>query len=110
MEFNEVDLFNNPMIENAKKALTKEDRDFYRDWGKAMFDGIDYETGVVNQMPAMVADAMAYVENSLKSGQHPSTLTEDEKNMLTEIRGKEWYKDWGYVEEDLNDIVTILKY
>ena len=101
-------LFNNPMINQAKKALSAKDIERYEEWGHAVFDDIDYITGnVVNGYPPPMVDALAYIENSLKSGQHPSTLTEDEINVLNEMRGKEWYKDWGYIEGDLKEIVTI---
>jgi len=54
-----------------------------------------------------MAEAVAYIESSLKSGLHPSMLEENEKALLQDNYGDEWYKRWGYVEEDLNTIVTL---
>ena len=34
-------------------------------------------------------------------------LEENEKALMKETYGDEWYKEWGYVEEDLIDIVTL---
>jgi len=48
-----------------------------------------------------------YVEHQLRSGLHPSMLEKDEKNLLVKIKGEEWYKNWGYVKEDLDNIVTL---
>jgi hypothetical protein len=45
-------------------------------------------------------EALAYVVESLKSGLHPSKLTEDEKVLLTAGYGEEWYKKWGYDKAD----------
>lgn len=103
----DYDLFNNPMVESAKKAMSQKDLDRYKDWGEAVFDDIDYETASVTQYPPPMLNALAYIEDSLKSGQHPSTLTKDEVNLLNEMMGNEWYKKWGYVKDDLDDIVTV---
>jgi hypothetical protein len=104
----DYDLFNNPMVKSARRSMKKEDLQRYEEWGHAVFDDIDYVTGeITNGYPPPMINALAYIENSLQSGQHPSTLTEDEINILNEMRGKEWYKKWGYVEGDLKEIVTI---
>ena len=102
----DYNLFNNPMINQAKKALSEEDKQRYKEWGEAVFEDIDYETASVTTYPPPMLNALVYIEESLKSGQHPSTLTEDEKNLLKEMRGEEWYVLWGYVEDDLTDIIT----
>jgi hypothetical protein len=34
-------------------------------------------------------------------------LNENEKMILTEVLGKDWYTKYGYVEADLTDIVTL---
>lgn len=105
----DIDLFNNPMVQSAKKAMRKEDLQRYKDWGEAIFtDDIDYETASVTKYPPPMLDALAYIENAVKSGQHPSTLTVDEVKLLNEMRGKEWYKKWGYEEGDLTDIINVL--
>lgn len=102
----DYNLFNNPMINQAKKALSEADKQRYKEWGEAVFEDIDYETASVTSYPPPMLNALVYIEESLKSGQHPSTLTEDEKNLLKEMRGEEWYIRWGYLKEDLDDIVT----
>ena len=104
----DIYLFNNPMVQSDKKAMREEDLQRYKDWGEAIFtDDIDYETASVTKYPPPMLDALAYVENAIKSGQHPSTLAVDEVKLLNEMMGKEWYKKWDYTEEDLTDIVTI---
>jgi hypothetical protein len=34
-------------------------------------------------------------------------LEPEDKKLLEEVYGSEWYKKWGYVEGDLTEIVTI---
>ena len=106
----DYDLFNNPMVTNARKSLSKSDIERYEAWGEAVFSDIDYETAAVTNYPPPMVNALAYIETSLKSGQHPSTMTKDELNILSEMRGKEWYKKWGYTKEDLTDIVNVLMF
>jgi hypothetical protein len=105
----DFDIFNNPMVNAARKGMSKDDLDRYKEWGEAMYDGIDYETISVSNYPPPMINALAYINESLKAGQHPSTLTEEEQKLLEEMEGKEWYKKWGYVEGDLTDIITIKK-
>jgi hypothetical protein len=105
----DIDLFNNPMVQSARKSMKPEDLQRYKDWGEAVFtDDIDYETASVTKYPSPMLDALAYIETAIKSGQHPSTLRDDEKKLLEEMRGKEWYKKWGYEEGDLTEIINVL--
>lgn len=49
-------------------------------------------------------EALAYVVESLKSGLHPSKLTDDEKTLLVAGYGDEWYRNWGYTKTDTEKI------
>ena len=104
----DYDLFNNPMINQAKKALSAADKEKYEEWGHAVFDDIDYESTAQTKYPPPMLNALVYIEDSIKSGQHPSTLTEDEKNVMKEIRGEKWYEKWGYCEGDLTEIINTI--
>lgn len=42
----------------------------------------------------------------LRAGLHISTLDANEKRILADRYGKDWFVKWGYTEEDLTDIVT----
>jgi hypothetical protein len=100
-------LFNNPMINQAKQALSAKDIERYEEWGHAVFDDMDYESTAVTKYPPPMLNAIVYIEDSLKSGQHPSTLTKDELALLNEMKGEKWYENWGYTKEDLDDIVNV---
>lgn len=102
-------LFSNPMVESAMKALSPEDLQMYKEIGEKMYGTVDFEDSkILNNMPAPMYEAGAYISEQLKSGLHPSMMDDDEKRLMEELFGKEWYTSWGYVEADLTDIVTIV--
>ena len=103
-------LFTNPMIESALKALSPEELSRYRALGEDLYGTVDFEQNkILNNTPAPMYEAGAYLREQLKSGLHPSMMDDDEKRLMEELFGKEWYKEWGYVEGDLTDIVTLFR-
>ena len=103
-------LWNNEMVNSALKSMSPSDLEHYKKLGEGLYKDLNFETSNIEtkeNMPPFLADALAYIVESIKSGLHPSMLDEDEKKVLTEVYGKEWYKKWDYTEADLTDIVTI---
>ena len=72
-------------------------------------DIIDILNGDIGKSINPVTDSIAYIKLQLSDGLHPSFLEKEEKDFLSAQLGKEWYKEWGYVKEDLDDIVTLKK-
>ena len=104
----ESGLFNNPMINAAKEALSEEEKEKYARIGTEMYKDIDFDTNKnLNNQPAPMAEATAYIVESIKSGLHPSMLDNDEKTLLYDAFGDDWWEQYGYVKEDLNEIVTL---
>ena len=99
------DLFDNPMVRSAMAALSEEDKQKYKIIGDQLYGRINFENGQSFEPP--IAEAVAYIETSLQSGMHPSMLEENDHVLLKEQYGDEWYKQWGYVKEDLTEIVTL---
>jgi hypothetical protein len=98
-------LFDNPMVTAAKKSMTPEMLDHYKQIGEEMYGNIDFETDtVLNNMPPPMSEAVAYIEISIRSGQHISTLEPNEKMLLEDAFGSEWYTRYGYSKEDLDNI------
>ena len=92
------DLFDNPMVRAAMAALSEEDKKKYKIIGDHLYGRINFEDGQsLNNMPQPMAEAVAYIEMCMRSGLHPSMLEENEKALLEENYGKEWYKKWGYI-------------
>jgi len=109
---NKSGLWDNDMVKSALKSMSPADIERYQKIGESMYKDLNFETSCIenkNNMPPFMVDALAYIEESLNSGLHPSMLSDDDKNILNEAYGKIWYKKWGYVEGDLTDIVTIEK-
>lgn len=102
------DLFDNPMTRAAMAALSDEDKEKYKKFGEYLYDQVNYDDcELVNNLPAPMAEAVAYLESQLNSGFHPSMMESNEKELMKEQYGAEWYTRWGYVQEDLDDIVTL---
>ena len=103
-------LWNNSMITSALNSMSHEELEHYKKIGESIFNEIDFETASVtdkNNIPLFLTDAAAYISESVKSGLHPSMLTENDKCIMENVLGKEWYKKYGYVKEDLTEIVTL---
>jgi hypothetical protein len=103
-------LWNNDMVNNALKSMSPKDLQHYKKLGESLYKDLDFETSKVKNdanLPPFMTDAIAYLVETLKSGLHPSMLEPEDKKLLEEVYGDEWYKKWGYVEGDLTDIVTI---
>ena len=99
------DLFDNPMVRSAMAALSEEDKQNYKTIGDHLYGRINFDNGQSLEPP--IAEAVAYIETSLQSGMHPSLLEENDYALLKEQYGEEWYKQWGYVKEDLTEMVTL---
>jgi hypothetical protein len=59
---------------------------------------------VTAENPQELNDMMegaAYLKEAIKSGLRPCMLTDNEKNILENVLGKEWYIEYGYTMEDL---------
>ena len=108
----ENSLWNNSMITSALNAMSDEDRENYKKLGESMFSNINFETESItdkNNVPLFLNDAASYICESIKSGLHPSMLTDDEKVVMENVLGKEWYKKYDYTKEDLDDILKLKK-
>lgn len=98
-----MDLFNNPMIEAAKKAMTPEQLEEYKNFGKYMYNTVDYgrmEATVIETKPT-VAELARYAETALKSGAMPSDLSEPELQALSQVYGEKWYEKFDFKPEDV---------
>ena len=102
-------LWDNEMINYAKKNMSKEDLERYQKIGESMFKDIDFETSgptdeKKNHDASVLIDSVAYIVEGIKSGLHPSYLTVDEKNVMKEYYGEKWYEKYNYQLEDLDEI------
>jgi hypothetical protein len=106
--FGDNDLFEGQLAKAALAALSDEDKERYKKIGEELYGTIDFES---NQPKSTMSDnmleALAYIENQLNSGLHPSDLENNEKDLLKDAYGDEWFKKWNYELGDLTDIITL---
>ena len=102
-------LFNNPMVEAARRSMPEKEIQRLKTIGEEMYKDIDFEKVQENNMPPEIHESLLYVDSLIKSGLHPSMLNKDEKFLLEEGFGPKWYENYGYVKDDLNEIVTLKK-
>jgi hypothetical protein len=106
--YDQNNIFENQMIKSAISALSEEDKKRYKMIGDHLYGRINFEDcQSLNNMPPSMAEAVAYLETQLQAGLHPSMFDENEKALLVDRYGDEWYKEWGYIKEDLLDIITL---
>lgn len=106
-------LWNNDMVNSAMESMSKSDRDKYAKMGESFYKDVDYETSTIidnsNVIPPFMKDAVLYIEESIKSGLHPSMMTLDETELMKSVLGAKWYEKYGYVEGDLTEIITVVR-
>jgi len=98
-----IDLFNNPMIDAALKALSPEQMEEYKQIGEYMFSTTKFDD-VKPQSKSMeekTTDGVFYIREALKAGLHPQDLEKNEIQLMYDIYGKEWYEEFGYSRDEV---------
>ena len=102
-------LFDNPMFQNMKKSLPDKEQKKYDEYGEHMYSNISDKGDIKNSFDESgefnaAVDTVSQIKIMLNSGMHPSYLSKEEKEFLSNYLGKEWYVEFGYLENDLNRI------
>jgi len=98
-----MDLFNNPMVDSARKALSPEQIEEYKRIGEYMYNNDVYkvmEQGSIIKEPRE-QDLILYATEALKSGLNPRDLTQAELRAIVDTYGDKWYENFGYESEDV---------
>lgn len=102
-----ADLFDNPMVRSALQGMSAEQLEQYKKIGEEMYGTIDFEDNhILQNMPPPMKEAVLYIEESIKSGQHISTLEDNEKHLLESSYGEKWYERYGYTRDDVDEMKT----
>lgn len=89
------DLFNNPMVTNAFKAMTPQQRADYKKIGEKMYGSVDFEDSkIINQMPEPLDEAALYIKSGLDSGLLPEDLDANDKEIMTQVYGPDWMDEY----------------
>ena len=96
------------LVHSALQTMDIDDAKRYKDMGRDYFENLDMES--VNDKgdftPISVKESIQRLLVIIKSGMHPSFLTENDKQILSIEYSKTWYEEFGYTKEDLNEIIT----
>jgi len=103
------DVFNNPMVENAKKMLTPEQIEEYKKIGEYMYSN-DTLKEIENKSFDKVNNdeyILRYASEALNSGLSPLDLTQTELETLKKIYGDNWYEKFGLTIKDIKNDIEI---
>ena len=101
-----MDLFNNPMVNSAKNALTPEQQEQYRLIGDYMYNQEIYKT-IENKKEPTDIDYLTSAVEALKAGLHPNDLKQQELVLLVNTYGENWYEKFGYEKDDISVSVKL---
>ena len=97
-----MDLFNNPMVESARKSLSPEQQEEYKRMGEYMFKNMETQVSETILKTNPTQDDLArYASDALKSGGDPNDLSDDELRALEVVYGKDWYSFFGVSESNV---------
>jgi hypothetical protein len=97
-----MDIWNNPMVNNALKSMTKEQIEEYKKVGEYMYNNVNFEDNkIINNLDPPIEESVAYIEEGIKSGLLPQDLTENEVVVLNKAYGEKWYERYGFVKDDV---------
>lgn len=96
------DLFNNPMTNAARSAMTPEQLEEYKKIGEYMYNTVDYKNSTVLQtLPPNDANLAKYAAEALKAGGDPYDLSEQEVQALIHTYGETWYRTFGLKKHEV---------
>ena len=96
------DLFDNPMVDAAKKAMTPEQLEEYKRIGEYMYNNDTYKIAQVGSKvsTANTEQLILYSTAALKSGADPCDLTDEELRALINTYGDRWFEKFGIEEHE----------
>lgn len=105
MEIKMGDLFNNPMVDAAKRALTQEQMNEYKQFGQYMYSDSNIRTIETSRKIEAPTDEalLGYATTALKSGGDPQDLSDEELRVLIKTYGKQWYEKFGLTEDEVRE-------
>lgn len=102
----EDDLFNNPMVRNALKSMSKEQLEQYKEIGKQMYSSVNFEESkIINELTIDSNEIALYAKEGLKAGLKPSDLSEMEIAALKDTDGEKWYEQYNDNDTEISSEV-----
>ena len=90
----QYDLFNNPMVDAARKAMSPEQQEEYKKIGEYMYNKTNYKVAEIGSSvkEPKQEDYVMYAVGMLRSGGDPADLTDPELRALIATYGEKWYE------------------
>jgi DNA-binding ferritin-like protein (Dps family) len=89
-------LFEDENLKSQFDALPEDDKKAYKRAGEYI-----YSKDVANvNLDSRFNEAAEYIKLGLRSGLFPKYLSDDEKALMANLYGSEWYKDYDYPSAD----------
>lgn len=90
---------------SIEESLSPEQVEKYRNMVEKMHSNIDFEkNAIINNIPPPTHEALAYIEDSIRSGLLPEDLEYNEIELLKNTYGEKWYKKFNFSEEEMKNI------
>jgi hypothetical protein len=106
---NTGDLFDNPMVENAKKMLSPEQIEEYKKIGEYMYSNEALKQIENKSLDKVNNDEyiLRYASEALNSGLSPLDLSQTELDVLKKIYGDTWYEKFGLTIQDIKKDIEV---
>ena len=92
-------LFTDPTYKEQFSHLPKDQQEQYKKAGEYI-----YSRDVNNDLDSNIKNAIEYIKLGLRSGLLPSCLSDDERNLMRNIVGPEWFKEFGFPSDNYNGL------
>jgi len=98
-----MSIFEDPSFKKMKESMSKEEQEKYDKAGQHMYS-YDYDNKGENKQAEEVLEQLRI---AIRSGLHPSDLTFEEREFLEKYHPleKKWFKEFGFLENELNRII-----
>jgi hypothetical protein len=97
-----MDLFSNPLVNNALKAMSPEQLEHYKKFGESLYGTINFEDSkIMKNLEPPLEESAAYIESGIMSGLLPEDLSEDEVHLLEKAYGEKWYLKYGFTVDEV---------
>lgn len=98
-----MDLFSNPMVESAKKALTQEQKEEYKKIGDYLYNSDNYKNLEMGSKikESSFEEILQYATEMLKAGGDPFDLSQKEIESLYKFYGEKWYDHFNLEESEI---------
>ena len=98
----------NDHTDAAVKNLSLGEKITYNQFMKDMYGHLTFKgQNLINNGEPLEEETIAFIVRQLNDGIHPSVMEGSEIAVLVKEFGDDWYKNWGYVQGDLTEIVTV---